>query len=468
MQLERGSIVTGRYRLERPLAQGAMGCVWVARHLQLDVDVAIKVMAPGFTESDEARIRFEREAKASALLKVPNAVHVYDYGIESGSPFLVMELLEGEDLAARLRRQGRLSLAATLAVLEPVGKALRRARELGLVHRDLKPGNIFLSRSGDEEIVKVVDFGIAKAAASLGLDAHATRTGALLGSPRYMSPEQVRRSNHIDHRSDLWALGVIAFECTTGQVPFPSDEIGEVLVDVCTAPIPRASSIAPDLGPDVDLFFDHALMRDPDKRFQSAQELVDAFAALVHAGAPAPQVSPSFASLPAASPSLDAPNAPNAPAAASHSVSASTTPTTSSGMHALPPAIGTLSPSASTHGHTASPSRGGTALLAVLSALGGAAVLGAILFVFASRGPSATPPSTLPTLSAEAAAPPTAAASAPAAPSPISSAAAQPTPSAEAPPSTAAPSAKPRTGPTARPTTPGAPPKKKNDLLDHM
>ncbi len=452
MQLERGSIVTGRYRLERPLAQGAMGCVWVAHHLQLDVDVAIKMMAPGFAESDEARVRFEREAKASALLKIPNAVHVFDYGIESGSPFLVMELLEGEDLAARLRRQGRLSLAATLAVLEPIGKALRRARELGLVHRDLKPGNIFLSRSGDEEIVKVVDFGIAKAAASLGLDAHATRTGALLGSPRYMSPEQVRRSNHIDHRSDLWALGVIAFECTTGQVPFPSDEIGEVLVDVCTAPIPRASSIAPDLGPDVDLFFDHALMRDPDKRFQSAQELVDAFAALVHAGAPAPQASPSFASLPAAPPP---PSALPAPAAASHSVSASTTPTASSGLHALPPAIGTLSPSASTHGHTASASRGGTALLAVLSALGGAAVLGAILFVFASRGPSATPPSTQPTLSAEAAALPTAVASPPAAPSPISSAAAPaPTPSAEASPSTAAPSAKPRTGPTARPTPP--------------
>ena len=442
-----------------------MGCVWVARHLQLDVDVAIKLMAPGFAESDEARVRFEREAKASALLKVPNAVHVYDYGIEGGSPFLVMELLEGEDLAARLRRQGRLSLAATLAVLEPIGKALRRARELGLVHRDLKPGNVFLARSGDEEIVKVVDFGIAKAAASLGLDAHATRTGALLGSPRYMSPEQVRRSNHIDHRSDLWALGVIAFECTTGQVPFPSDEIGEVLVDVCTAPIPRASSIAPDLGPDVDLFFDHALMRDPDKRFQSAQELVDAFAALVHTGAQAPRAAQSFASVPAAPPPAIA------PAAASHSVSASTTPTTSSGMHAPPPAIGTLSPSASTQGHAASPSRGGTALLAVLSALGGAAVLGAILFVFASREPSAPSPSTLPTVSAEAAAPPSAAATAPAAASPTSSAAAaQPTLSAEAPPSTAAPSAKPRTStsPTARPTTPGAPPKKKNDLLDHM
>ncbi len=457
MQLERGSIVTGRYRLERPLAQGAMGCVWVARHLQLDVDVAIKLMAPGFAESDEARVRFEREAKASALLKVPNAVHVYDYGIEAGAPFLVMELLEGEDLAARLHRQGRLSLAATLAVIEPIGKALRRARELGLVHRDLKPGNIFLARNGGEEIVKVVDFGIAKAAAGLGLDAHATRTGALLGSPRYMSPEQVRKSNQIDHCSDLWALGVIAFECTTGQVPFPGDEIGEVLVDVCTAPIPRASSVAPDLGPEVDHFFDHALMRDPNQRFQSAQELVDAFAALVHAGAPALHAGPGFASPQAAS-----------PAAASHGVPASASPATSRGMQATPPANGTLSPSAHTHGLASPSNRGGTAMLALFSALGGAALLGAILFFFTSRSPGATP---APALSAPIAAP-SSAPTALAAASPASSdsvAAPQPAPSAEAPPSTsaAAGDAKPR--PPARPTTTSAsPPKKKNDLLDHM
>ncbi len=193
-----------------------------------------------------------------------------------------------------------------------------------------------------------------------------------------MSPEQVRKSNQIDHRSDLWALGVIAFECTTGQVPFPGDEIGEVLVDVCTAPIPRASSVAPDLGPEVDHFFDHALMRDPDQRFQSAQELVDAFAALVHAGAPALQAGPSFASPQAAS-----------PAAASHCVPASASPATSSGMQATPPAHRTLSPSAHTHGLASPPNRGGTAMLALISALGGAALLGAILFFFTWRSPGA-------------------------------------------------------------------------------
>jgi eukaryotic-like serine/threonine-protein kinase len=437
VQLERGSIVTGRYRLERPLAQGAMGCVWVARHLQLDVDVAIKLMAPGYVESTEARVRFEREAKASALLKVPNAVHIYDYGIEAGSPFLVMELLEGEDLAARLRRQRRLSLAATLVVLESIGKALRRAHEIGLVHRDLKPGNVFLARSGGEEIVKVVDFGIAKATAGLGLDAHATKTGALLGSPRYMSPEQVRRSNHVDYRSDLWALGVIAFECTTGQVPFPSDEIGEVLVDVCTAPIPRAGAIAPDLDPSVDRFFERALMRDPDQRFQSANALVEAFSALVNPGAAA-QAGPGFA-----------------PAISS--------PAMNSGLHAAPPAIGTLSPSQHTQAPAPQPNRGGKAAIAALSALGGAALLGAILF--ALRGPSAAP-----ARSAESTVMPSAMTSAAAAPVPSSSESAallQPAPSASAPTIASAPAtAKPRA--PGRPGTTTATPQKKNDLLDHM
>src|SRR5262245_3362193 len=222
--LEQGTIVAGRYRLERALAQGGMGSVWVARHLQLDVDVAIKFMTPQFAASADARARFEREAKASAQLKLANAVQVHDYGVEDGSPFLVMELLDGEDLESRLGRERRLTPAATLAVLESVCRALRRAHEVGLVHRDLKPGNIFLARQAGEEVVKVLDFGIAKdTQAAFG--AAATRTGAILGSPHYMSPEQVRSSNRVDHRSDLWALGVIAFRCLTGHLPFPGDEV---------------------------------------------------------------------------------------------------------------------------------------------------------------------------------------------------------------------------------------------------
>lgn len=275
---EAGNIIASRYRLERVLAQGGMGSIWVARHLQLDVEVALKFMAPEYADSPELRARFEREAKAAAMLKSPHAVQVHDYGIEAGAPYIVMELLEGEDLAARLARERRLPLAATRRIVEDVGKALRRAHEIGLIHRDMKPANIFLARQAGDEVIKIVDFGIAKS--TRALDGEQTQTNAVLGSPRYMSPEQVRSSAHVDHRTDLWSLGVIAFRCLTGRLPFPDGEVGEVFVAICTAPIPRASDVAPDLGPEIDRFFERALSRAVDQRFQSATELVEAFAAL--------------------------------------------------------------------------------------------------------------------------------------------------------------------------------------------
>ncbi|WP_233562039.1 serine/threonine-protein kinase, partial [Sorangium cellulosum] len=162
LSLEAGSVVGGKYRLERPLAGGAMGFLWVARHLQLDVEVALKFMMPQHADSPVARARFEREAKASAQLRTPHVVHVYDYGLEGDTPYLAMELLEGEDLAAYLVRRGRLAPAETLGIIVQVCKALRRAHEVGLIHRDLKPANIFLARQGDE-VVKILDFGVAKA-----------------------------------------------------------------------------------------------------------------------------------------------------------------------------------------------------------------------------------------------------------------------------------------------------------------
>jgi serine/threonine-protein kinase len=280
--LHEGSIIGERYRLERLVARGGMGSVWKAQHLKLNVDVAIKLMAPAFASDADARARFEREAKASAQLKSPHVVQVHDYGIAGDSPYIVMELLEGEDLEARLRRERRLSLAATLSIVEQACRALSRAHGAGIVHRDLKPANIFIARDGGGELVKVLDFGIAKAT-DPALVGQATKTGALLGSPHYMSPEQVRTSKDVDHRSDLWSLGVIVFRCLTGELPFPGDEIGEVLVEICADPIPVASQIAPDLGPAVDGFFERALMRDRNQRFQSAGALVEALASLARA-----------------------------------------------------------------------------------------------------------------------------------------------------------------------------------------
>ncbi|WP_437564195.1 serine/threonine-protein kinase [Sorangium sp. So ce542] len=290
--LAEGSIIAGRYRLERMLARGGMGAIWVARHVQLDAAVAIKLMAPEYAASSTARARFEREARAAAQLKIPNVVHVHDYGIEGDTPFLVMELLDGEDLETRLAREGRLSLPATLSVVAQVCKALRRAHEVGIIHRDLKPANLFLARQDDEEIVKVLDFGIAKAQGAL-LAGKETKTGTLVGSPYYMSPEQVRRSKTLDWRSDLWSVGVIAYRCVTGRLPFPGEEIGEVFVAICTEDVPLASSLAPELGPEVDRFFSRAFMREPERRFQSASELAEALSAAAAApgaetGAPRP------------------------------------------------------------------------------------------------------------------------------------------------------------------------------------
>jgi serine/threonine-protein kinase len=278
-----GSVIAGRYRLERLLAQGGMGAVWVARHLQLDVDVAVKLMRPAYVSSADARARFEREAKASAHLRSPHFVHVLDYGVEADAPFLVMELLEGEDLQSRLRSEPRLSLADTQRIVHQIARGLRVAHEAGLVHRDLKPANIFLSRQGNEEIVKVLDFGVAKVTGLEGSGAE-TATGVLLGSPQYMSPEQVRSSKELDRRSDLWSLGVIAFRCLTGQLPFQGEAVGDLIIEIWTEPIPRASSLVPDLDPAVDAFLERALRREPHLRFQTADEMDEAFA--VVAGVP--------------------------------------------------------------------------------------------------------------------------------------------------------------------------------------
>lgn len=279
LTLEEGLVIAGKYRLEYALARGGMGSVWVARHAQLDVMVAVKFMAPELAASADARARFEREAKASAQLKSPNVVQVHDYGIEDGTPYIVMELLEGEDLEDLLERAGRLPLAAAAGIVQQACKALRLAHAASLVHRDLKPGNLFLAKSGDDEVVKVLDFGIAKATTT-ELAGKGTKTGSLIGSPHYMSPEQVRNSKQVDHRSDLWSMGIIVFRMITGRLPFPGDEVGEILVDICTAPIPAASEVAPALGSEVDPFFRRALARDPAQRFQSARELSDALAAL--------------------------------------------------------------------------------------------------------------------------------------------------------------------------------------------
>ena len=281
MKLATGLVIAGRYRLERRLAIGGMGSLWVARHAQLDVDVAIKFIDPKQAGSPVARQRFEREAKASATLRNAHVVHVQDYGIDGDLPYLVMELLHGEDLGRRLEREKRLSLPAIARILHQAAKGLRRAHEAGVVHRDLKPANIFMARTDDEdEVVKILDFGIAKETGAV-LVGEGTKTGELMGSPHYMSPEQVRGAKDLDHRSDLWSLGVILFRASSGKLPFASQVLGAVIAHILADPIPRLTEVAPDLPPQLDPFFAKAFARDKTQRFQTAKEMSEAFTAIV-------------------------------------------------------------------------------------------------------------------------------------------------------------------------------------------
>ena len=278
-----GTVIAGKYRLDRPLARGGMGSVWVAEHLQLAAPVAVKFMDPSFAQSADARARFEREARACARLRSPHIIQVHDYGIEGNTPYIVMELLEGEELGARLRGGRRLAPAVLAPIALQIGKALRAAHEAGVVHRDLKPANIFLCRDHDEEMVKILDFGVAKAVGEAQVT-EATATGMVIGSPQYMSPEQIRAARDITPLSDVWSFGVILFRAVVGRLPFLDTQVSSVLVAICSDPIPAPSALAPDLGPEVDGFFARALARDPAQRFQSAREMAEAFAAL--AGTP--------------------------------------------------------------------------------------------------------------------------------------------------------------------------------------
>ncbi len=272
--------VIGKYSLEREIARGGMGAIWVAFDGALKRRVAIKRMSAEHVQKPGARARFEREALAIAQLKNPHVVQIYDFGVDGDAPYIVMELLDGEDLQTRLNRQRKLPVAAAIPILLQAAKGLAAAHAAGIVHRDLKPANIFLAKVDTEEVVKVLDFGVAALSDTQGLDFHATKAGALLGTPHYMSPEQVRGAKSVDHRADLWSLGVVAYRALTGCLPFAAEGLGDLLLEICGDPVPPPTSVAADLGPEVDAFFERALAKDPAARFASARELAAAFSAL--------------------------------------------------------------------------------------------------------------------------------------------------------------------------------------------
>ena len=273
-------LVADKYRLMRLIGRGGMGSVWEGLHITLGNRVAVKFIETDYAESDEARTRFENEARAAARLQSKYVVQVFDYGVmPDGRPFIVMEYLAGESLDARLERIGKLSIEDTTRIITQVSRALAKAHSAGIVHRDLKPENIFLVSDEEEatDIAKVVDFGIAKFTdTSMGVSS-STRTGSVLGTPFYMSPEQARGLRSVDFRSDLWSLGVITFRCLTGRYPFEGEAIGDLLVKICTAPLPVPSSYTA-LPSGFDAWFEKAMQRDPAQRFSSALDLADQLA----------------------------------------------------------------------------------------------------------------------------------------------------------------------------------------------
>jgi eukaryotic-like serine/threonine-protein kinase len=272
-----GTVIADRFRLVRQIGEGGMGSVWLADHLGLGIQCAVKFAEGELRYQPDTLARFEREARVEAQLRSPHVVHVYDHGTWNRTPFIAMEYLRGESLAVRLEREGRLDYIATHRLVAHASRALTRAHAIGVVHRDLKPENILFVPDEDGEMAKLLDFGVAKWT-SEWVVTNLTKVGLLVGTPLYMSPEQARGTREIDGRSDLWSLGVIAYQCLTGDLPFVSDGLGELLGKIMFDPIPVPSQVLPTLPPEVDAWWLKAASRDLAARFQTAKELSDALA----------------------------------------------------------------------------------------------------------------------------------------------------------------------------------------------
>jgi tRNA A-37 threonylcarbamoyl transferase component Bud32 len=273
-----GDLICGKYQITRVLGRGGMGVVFEAFHRVTEKRFALKWLLPELAESREGRRRFVREAKAASRLRHPGVVEIYDVEQEQGWFFLVMELLLGESLESRLARVGTLSIADGSRLLLPCMRAIARAHEAGIIHRDLKPANLFLCSPTDEslEFAKVLDFGISRMAGDLDTsEVGLTQSGALMGTPNYMAPEQLRASA-IDHRTDVYAFGVILYEAFAGQRPFAGVSLGELVLKIMSERPPPLHEVNPDVDLRVSAIVHRALERRPEDRFRSMSEFARA------------------------------------------------------------------------------------------------------------------------------------------------------------------------------------------------
>ena len=274
-----GTILGGRYRVIAELGHGGMATIYRATDTQLGREVAVKVLRPEYLRDPDFGSRFRQEAQNAASLSHPNVVTVYDYGEDPSGPFIVMEYVDGEDLATILRRNGALPPSQASRIGSAVARALAAAHARGIVHRDVKPGNVLIGRDGR---VKVVDFGIARAIA----EAQMTLPGTTLGSVHYFSPEQAR-GEPATASSDIYALGIVLYEMLTGARPWEGDSAASVALARLSGPIPDPTTARPATPPDLALVVSTALAREPGDRYASAAALADALDATLPPGAQA-------------------------------------------------------------------------------------------------------------------------------------------------------------------------------------
>ncbi len=317
VKLQKGDVFASRYRIESEVGRGGMGSVFAAYDTKLGRRLALKVIDIEDRRGYDARARFLREASLTRQLSGPAFVDVYDQGIHGGQAYLTMELLEGETLLERLRREGAMPIPDVIALVRDVASGLRVAHALQIVHRDLKPSNVFIARisgkssgvrpvDGRSEAVKILDFGIAK---DTWDDARLTRPDVMLGSPFYMSPEQIQSGRDVDPRSDLWSLGVIVFLAITGKLPFRGTPV-EVVTAIINDEPPSATSFRPELPSAVDRFFQRALAKRPGLRFDTVDELCEALERAFRPEAEEPEASDGRETIPASIPVPPKPGGP--------------------------------------------------------------------------------------------------------------------------------------------------------------
>ena len=288
-----GQTIGGKYAIVRQLGEGGMGAVYEARHTGTGRRVAIKVITGELSRDPKLVARFEQEARAAGAIESEHIAQVLDVGQDGpgGAPFLVMEYLEGEDVQQLLTRLGAVPADLALRIGVQACLGLEKAHARGIVHRDIKPANLFLTeRDGGEMRVKVLDFGIAKVSSNeLGdteKQAPLTRMGMLLGSPLYMSPEQARGNRELDHRTDLWSLGIVLYQALTGRTPLEDvASVGDFIMAVCTLPVTPIRTYGAWVDLEIAHVVERALALDPRERYQSAAEMREALSAFLPQGA---------------------------------------------------------------------------------------------------------------------------------------------------------------------------------------